>query len=64
MKRIMAPQVITLDGELLHITGERVEQVPETPSGDGIHFDSGQARTSPCADSCSASLKRESSLTS
>ena len=58
----LAPYVIIPDRELLNVRWQRVEKFPESPGGDGFHFDDGHSRRSPFADSLSASSKRKSSL--
>jgi hypothetical protein len=53
--RVAPPQVVVLDGQLLNFFGQGVEQIPETASGDRVHFRGGHSRRSPCADSLSTS---------
>src|SRR5258708_27247766 len=54
--------MIILDRELLNVRGQRVEKFPESPGGDGFHFEDGHSRSRPFADSLSPSSKRKSSL--
>jgi hypothetical protein len=59
---IAPPQLVILDGEPLNLSGQRLEEFPESPGGDGFHFGDGHSRRRPFADSLSASSKRKSSL--
>src|ERR1039457_6501170 len=59
---VLAPYLIIPDRELLNVRWQRVEKFPESPGGDGFHFDDGHSRRSPFADSLSASSKKKSSL--
>lgn len=62
MLRILSPQMIVLDGEVLNFRWQRLEKIPEAPGSNRFHLRGGQSRRGPFADSLSASSKRKSSL--
>ena len=41
MMRVLAPQVIRPDRELLNVTGQCMEQYPEAAGCNGVHLDGG-----------------------
>jgi hypothetical protein len=54
--------MIILDGEALNVRGQRLEEFPESPGGDGFHFDGGHSRRRPFADSRFSFVKKEIEL--
>lgn len=60
--RVALPEMIIPDGEFLNITGQRVEQTPEPARGNRAHLLDGHSRTSPAANSLSASANKKSNL--
>src|SRR6266566_7164995 len=62
MMRVPTPQLVILDRELLNLWRQGVEEIPEPPGRDGLHFRGGHSRRSSFADSLSASSNRKSSL--
>ena len=38
MMRVLPPKIIILDGKILHFEWQRLEEFPESSSGDGFHF--------------------------
>lgn len=62
MARILPPQTIVLDREILNVFRQCLEQLPEPPCSRGCHSLGGHSRRRPWADSLAASSKRKSSL--